>query len=77
MLQNIIVQFNMCNFFSDMGPPRNSTSNLPPSEFIDDDPQSVYDSVPRTEDVFNLNKHDLELFDKLGEYILYSVYHTQ
>ncbi len=31
-----------------------------------DDPQKIYDSVPRTEEVFNLNKKDLELVDKLG-----------
>ncbi len=33
---------------------------------IEDDPQKIYDSVPRTEDVFNLNRKDLELYDKLG-----------
>ncbi len=31
-----------------------------------DDHQKIYDSVPRTEDVFNLNRKDLELYDKLG-----------
>lgn len=34
---------------------------------IDDDPQKIYDSVPRTEEVFNLNCKDLELHDKLGK----------
>lgn len=28
--------------------------------------EKIYDSVPRTEDVFNLNRQDLELVDELG-----------
>lgn len=28
--------------------------------------EKIYDSVPRTEDVFNLNRQDLELVDDLG-----------
>ena len=35
---------------------------------MDDELQKIYDVVPRTEDVFNLNKRDLELFDKLGKF---------
>ena len=31
------------------------------------DMEKIYDSVPRTEDVFNLNRKDLELSDKLGD----------
>ncbi|ELT94628.1 hypothetical protein CAPTEDRAFT_178598 [Capitella teleta] len=32
----------------------------------DEDSQKIYDSVPRTEDVFNLHRGDLELHEKLG-----------
>lgn len=28
--------------------------------------EKIYDAVPRTEDVFNLNRQDLELIDELG-----------
>lgn len=40
----------------------------PRKNLLEDDSQSVYDSVPRTEDVFNLYKKDLELHDKLGKW---------
>ena len=33
-----------------------------------EDLQKIYDVVPRTEDVFNLNKRDLEFKGKLGKY---------
>ena len=39
-----------------------------PPRIKDDDPQKIYDSVPRTEEVFNLNKNDLELSDRLGKW---------
>ena len=42
--------------------PRRSIAGM----VIDDDPQKIYDSVPRTEDVFNLNRNDLDLHEKLG-----------
>ena len=32
----------------------------------DEELQKIYDVVPRTEDVFNLNKRDLEFRGKLG-----------
>ena len=31
-----------------------------------DDPQEVYDRLPRTDDIFNLKYSDLELRDELG-----------
>lgn len=31
-----------------------------------EDLQKIYDIVPRTEDVFNLNKRDIDLKGKLG-----------
>ena len=31
-----------------------------------DESQKIYDSVPRTEEVFNLNKGDLQICDKIG-----------
>ena len=33
----------------------------------DDETQKVYDSVPRTEDVFNLNRADLGMMERLGK----------
>ena len=37
---------------------------------MDDELQKIYDVVPRTEDVFNLNKRELELHDKLGKILI-------
>ncbi|KAK2171466.1 hypothetical protein NP493_1062g00054 [Ridgeia piscesae] len=44
--------------------------NLPPRPLstisTDDESQKIYDSVPHTEEVFNLDKRDLEIKEKLG-----------
>ena len=40
---------------------------LPPRN-KDGDQQKIYDSVPRTDDVFNINQSDLELSERLGRW---------
>ncbi|KAK2150888.1 hypothetical protein LSH36_384g05024 [Paralvinella palmiformis] len=35
---------------------------------VEDDPQKIYDPIPMTEDVFNLNRNDLDLQEVLGNF---------
>ena len=56
-----VILFLLCSLLIDPlgGDPLNPSKS-------DDDIQKVYDILPRTEDVFNLNYRDLELASKLG-----------
>ena len=36
---------------------------------VEDDPQKIYDPIPMTEDVFNLNRNDLQIDEKLGMFV--------
>ena len=40
---------------------------LVPAASVEDDPQKIYDPIPMTDDVFNLNWNDLDLQETLGK----------
>lgn len=35
---------------------------------VSEDPQEVYDKLPRSDDIFNLKHNDLELRNELGQF---------